>query len=135
MDFGKTLDISAAGMAAQNFRVRVIAENVANANSLAETPNDEPYRRRIVTFRNQLDRSLGVNLVKVGRVLLDDGEFGSRFEPNHPAADPTGYVQTPNVKTIVEMMDLQQAQRSYEANLRVINMARQMMARTIELLR
>jgi flagellar basal-body rod protein FlgC len=135
MDLLKALQISAAGMHAQGMRTRVIAENIANADSLADTPGGDPYQRRIVTFQNLLDRELGVNTVRVKRIVRDPSEFGKRFEPQHPGADADGYVKTTNVNALVEMMDLRQAQRSYQANLSVISMSKTMIARTIELLR
>lgn len=135
MNLLKTMMIAASGMQAQGARMRVIAENLANAQSTAETPEGDPYRRRIPTFKAELDRASGVKLVEVDRVVKDKSSFGQRFEPGHPAADKDGYVKTPNVSSIVEMMDMRDAQRSYEAGLNVINAARSMVARTIELLR
>ena len=135
MEFDKTLSIAAAGMLAQNVRVRVISENIANSRSLADTPGGEPYQRKMVSFKNTLDRELGAEKVEVKRIAHDPSDFGRRFEPNHPAADADGYVLTPNVQPLVEMMDLREAQRSYEANLRVVDAARTMLSRTIELLR
>ncbi|MHA1567700.1 MAG: flagellar basal body rod protein FlgC [Alphaproteobacteria bacterium] len=135
MDFDKTLSIAAAGMMAQNVRVRVISENIANAGSLAEGPGGDPYRRKIVNFKNTLNRELGINTVEVERISTDPSAFGRRFQPAHPAADADGYVSTPNVQGLLEMMDLREAQRSYDSNLRVIDAARTMLSRTIELLR
>ncbi len=131
----KSLDISASGMKAQGTRLRVISENVANAGSTAVQPGDEPFRRKLVTFAGELDRELGVELVRVRRISRDPSDFGRRFEPSHPAADATGYVRTSNVNTIVEMADMREAQRSYEANLKVLQSTRTMLQRTIELLR
>ncbi len=131
----KSLDISASGMKAQGTRLRVISENVANAGSTALTPEGEPYRRKLVTFGSELNRELGVNLVEVKRVSRDQSEFGSRYEPNHPAADPSGYVATSNVNSVIEMADMREAQRSYEANLKVLQASRRMLQQTIELLR
>jgi flagellar basal-body rod protein FlgC len=135
MNLLKSMMIAAAGMSAQGSRMRVIAENLANANSTAESKNSDPYRRRVPTFKNELDRNLGVDLVKMDKVVTDKSAFGTRFDPGHPAADAQGYVKTPNVNGLVEMMDMKDAQRSYEAGLNVINAARGMMARTIDLLR
>ncbi len=134
MEFGKTLDIAASGLIAQNARIRIVAENLANADSLADTPGGEPYRRRLVTFKNELDRELGAHRVQVKDIKFDVAPFGQRYEPGHPAANAEGFVLTPNVKSLIEMMDLREAQRSYEANLRVIEVARTMLARTIELI-
>ena len=136
MEFNKTMGIAAAGLVAQSTRIRVIAENMANSDSVASQPGAEPYRRQIVMFKSFFDRELETNIVGIDRVLQDrDSPFGRRFDPNHPAADDQGYVLTPNVTGLVEMMDLRQAQRSYEANLKVIESARSMVGRTIELLR
>ncbi len=134
MDLIKSMMISAAGMRAQNTRMRIIAENLANAQSVASRPGEDPYRRKVVSFKNQLDRELGVPLVKVDRVRTDQSEFGKRFDPGHPAADAQGYVKLPNVRPLVETMDMRQAQRSYEANLNAIEASKQMLLRTIELL-
>ena len=131
----KSLDISASGMKAQGTRLRVISENVANAGSTALKPDEEPFRRKLVTFASELDRELGVELVGVRRISRDAADFGRRFEPNHPAADAEGYVMTSNVNSIIEMADMREAQRSYEANLKVLQSSRTMLQRTIELLR
>jgi len=135
MSMKKTLHIAASGMGAQSVRVRVIAENIANANSLGTAPGDEPYRRKTVSFASELDCATGAELVSIDRIGVDRSEFGSRHDPNHPAADENGYVQTPNVNSLLEMMDLREAQRSYDANLKVIETAKNMVSRTLELLR
>ena len=122
-------------MKVQGIRLRVISENLANADSLPTGPGKSPYRRKNIQFQNVLDRELGLNLVKVKKIGVDKSEFNRRFEPAHPAADEKGYVQTPNVKTLIEVMDMREAQRSYEANLTAIRTARSMMRRTIDLLR
>ncbi len=134
-DLMKSLNISASGMKAQGERIRVIAENIANAGSTALTPEGEPYRRKLITFGSTLNRELGVDLVDVQRVSRDPSEFGLRYQPGHPAADETGYVKTSNVNTLVEMTDMREAQRSYEANLRVMQSSQRMLQRTIDLLR
>lgn len=135
MDLVKALQISAHGLKAQGTRLRVIAENVANADSLPQTPGEQPYRRKLVSFTNALNRALGFETVKVRDIEVDRSDFGKRFEPGHPAADPEGYVLTPNVKSIVEMADMREAQRSYEANLKVIEASRSMLQRAIAVLR
>jgi len=135
MDLDRALSISASGMRAQASRLRVVAENIANRDSTGETPGSDPYRRRVVTFQNRLDRSLGAQTVDVRRVATDQSEFPQRFDPGHPAADARGYVRTPNVDSIIEMMDMQEAQRSYSANLGVLETTRGMITRTIESLR
>ena len=134
-DLSKSMNISAAGMKAQGTRLRIISENIANAGSTALTPNGEPYRRKLVTFGATLNRELGTELVEVQKVSRDPSDFGLRYQPGHPAADASGYVKTANVNTLIEMTDMREAQRSYEANLRVMQAARAMLQRTIDLLR
>ena len=135
MDLMDSLAISAAGMRVQGERLRVISENVANADSVSETPGGDPYRRKTITFQNALDREMGVSLVKVKKVGLDPSEFTRKYDPTNPAADKAGYVKLPNVNALIEMNDMREAQRSYEANLKVIEVARGMLSRTIDLLR
>ena len=135
MDLDRALRISAAGMAAQSTRLRVVAENLANRDSTGEAPGADPYRRRVVTFANRLDRAMGVETVGVSRVGTAAGEFPTRYEPSHPAADARGYVKTPNVDSLVEVMDMREAQRSYSANLSVLETTRAMLTRAIEALR
>ncbi len=134
-DLTNSMHISAAGLKAQGERLRVISENIANAGSTALTPDQEPYRRKLVTFGNELNRELGTNLVSVQKVGRDSSEFGLRYQPGHPAADDSGYVKVSNVNTLIEMTDMREAQRSYEANLKVLQAARSMLERTIDLLR
>ncbi len=135
MDLDRALRISAAGMAAQSTRLRVVAENLANRDSTGEAPGADPYRRRTVTFANRLDRALGTETVNVSRIGTAPGEFPTRYEPGHPAADARGYVKTPNIDSQVEVMDMREAQRSYSANLSVLETTRGMLTRTIEALR
>jgi len=135
MDIVKTLKVSAAGMKAQGVRLRVLAENIANADSAQSAPGLEPYRRKMVSFENVLDRESGVELVKVDRISVDSSPFGKRYDPQHPAANQDGYIKLPNIKPLIEMMDFREAQRSYEANLRVLTVARGMIQRTIDMLR
>lgn len=134
-DLLKTFSISSAGMKAQGARLRVISENIANADSLAQDPNGKPYRRKTITFRNELDRAVGLETVRVHKIKPDTSAFGKRYEPNHPASDADGYVLTPNVNRLVEMTDMREAQRSYEANLNVIKSSRAMLMGTIDILR
>ena len=131
----KSIKISAAGMRAQGVRLRVISENVANANSLAQSPGGQPYRRKMVTFANTLDSELQAKKVRVDKIIEDTTEFSKKLDPSHPAADADGYVLLPNVNGLLEMMDLREAQRSYEANLGVIEVSKGMLGRAIELLR
>jgi flagellar basal-body rod protein FlgC len=135
MDLVKTLRISAAGMQAQGTRMRTISENLANADSLPTEPGASPYRRKMVTFKNVLDKQVGAEMVKADKVIADKSDFQKKYDPSHPAADAEGYVQTPNVNSLIEVMDLRQAQRSYEANLSVIETSKTMLLRTIDLLR
>ena len=135
MDFLKSMAIAASGLKAQSGRMRVIAENIANADSTAQQAGGTPYRRKIPTFRAEIDRALEARTVGLGRVQLDQSDFRSKYEPGHPAADRNGYVKYPNVNPLVEMTDMREAQRSYEANLNVIGATRRMIQRTIDLLK
>ena len=135
MPLEKSMIVSAAAMKAQGTRLRVIAENVANANSTADRPDGDPYRRKIVTFHNVLDRELEARVVRVRRIRGDQSDFGLRFDPQHPAANKDGYVKTPNVNSLIEMTDMREAHRSYEANLNMIEVTKSMLSRTLDLLR
>lgn len=135
MDLYKSMAVSAAGMKVQGTRLKVIAENLANANTTAETPGDLPYRRKVVTFQNALDRQAGIETVRVAKIDVDKKDFERRYDPTHPSADSDGYVLLPNVNSVVEAMDMREAQRTYEANLSAIDSARQMLSRTIDILR
>lgn len=135
MGFEKSLILSAAGLKAQGDRLRVIAENLANSKSAADTPGGDPYQRRIVTFKNVLDRENGINTVKVDQVRKDPSDFPLKYDPTHPGANEQGYVKMPNVNSLVELMDMREAQRSYEANLNMIEVSKSMLARTLDLLR
>lgn len=135
MDLMNSMAASAAGMKAQGTRLRIISENLANANSTAPSPGDLPYRRKVVMFQNALDKEMGTELVKVKKIDVDRGDFQRRYDPGHPSAGADGYVLMPNVNTLVESMDMREAQRSYEANLNTIDATRQMIMRTVDLLR
>ena len=135
MDLMESLMISAAGMRAQGQRLRVVAENLANADSVSEVPGGDPYRRKTISFKNQLDRELGMETVQVSKVGEDPSDFRMKYDPGNPAADTKGYVKLPNVNSLIEMTDMREAQRSYEANLRAIEVARTMLQRTIDLIR
>lgn len=135
MDLMASMKVAAAGLKAQSGRMRVIAENLANSNSTASEPGADPYRRRIPTFSQEVNRELGIKMVTSGRIRLDQSDFGKRYEPGHPAADTQGYVKLPNVNALIEGMDMREAQRSYQANLNVISATRRMLARTLEILR
>ena len=134
MELDKSFSIAFAGLSAQAERLKVIAENLANADSTAQTPDGEPYRRKLVTFKDVFDRTLGVPTVKVSTVTTSSEPFGRRYEPGHPAADAEGYVQTPNVNPLGELNDMREAQRAYEANLNVIDAAKSILSQTFQLL-
>jgi len=134
-DFNASLTVAASGLRAQNARMTVIAENLANADSAGKTPTDTPYRRRMPTFQAVYDSELGATKVAVGSVTYDMSAFQSRYEPGHPAADAKGYVKYPNVDPTIESMDMREAQRSYEANLNVITATRQMEGQTLNILK
>ena len=135
MDLMKSIAVAASGLRSQSGRMRVISENIANADSGPERAGAEPYRRKIPTFQRRLDRELEEQVVNVGRVQRDQSAFKSKYEPGNPAADAEGNVQMPNVNTLVESMDMREAQRSYEANLNLITSTRRMIQRTIDILR
>ena len=135
MDLSRALDISAAGMAAETGRLRVIAENLANQDTTGSTPGAAPYRRKTVTFTDRMDRALGVPTVQLTRVGRDPSAFPLRYDPGHPAANAQGYVQVPNVNSFVELMDMREASRSYDANLAVLQTTRSMLERTIGMLK
>jgi len=135
MDFLKSLTIAASGLRAQSGRMRVISENIANADSTSQTSGGDPYRRKVPTFSSALDRTLDAQVVTLGRIKPDQSNFRTKFEPNNPAADATGNVKYPNVNSVVEMTDMRDAQRSYEANLNIISATRRMIQRTLDILK
>jgi flagellar basal-body rod protein FlgC len=135
MEMSKALTISAFGMEAQTARLQVIAENLANQNTTGTTPGAAAYRRKTVTFANEMDRTTGTNVVKVKEIGVDKSDLPLRYDPGHPAADVNGYVRTPNVNSFVEVMDMREAQRSYNANLAVMQVTRGMLSSTIAMLK
>jgi flagellar basal-body rod protein FlgC len=135
MDLLKSIYVAASGLRAQSGRMKVISENLANADSTPERPGQDPYRRKVPTFKGKLDRAMEVRTVELGKVATDRSAFKTRFEPGHPAADAAGQVKTPNVNSLVETVDMREAQRSYEANLNLIASTRRMIQRTIDILR
>jgi flagellar basal-body rod protein FlgC len=135
MDLNASMVIAASGMRAQSSRMRTIAENIANANSTASTPNGDPYRRKVATVKSDFDRDLGASLVQAGKPIDDMSEFRSQYDPGNPAADKQGYVKLPNVNPLVEIMDMREAQRSYQADLTVMDASKQMLAKTVDLLK
>jgi flagellar basal-body rod protein FlgC len=134
-DLTKTLTISASGMDAQTVRLRVIAENLANQDTTGSSPGADPYRRKTVTFENRLDTATGAATVAVKGIGKDNGQLPLRYDPSNPAANAQGYVKLPNVNSFTEMMDMREAQRSYNANVAVMQATRTMLSRTIELLK
>jgi flagellar basal-body rod protein FlgC len=131
----KTLTIAASGLRAQAGRMRIISENIANADSTPQRPGSDPYRRKIATFRSELDRTLDTQLVELGKVQTDSTDFRLKYEPGHPSADVNGNVKYPNVNSVIELTDMREAQRSYEANINVISATRRMIQRTIDILK
>ena len=135
MDLKTAVQVSASGLRAQSLRMRVIAENLANQDSVAQTAGGDPYRRKVATFEAEVDRATGSEGVKVRNIETDKGAFPRVYQPGNPAADAAGYVQQPNVNTLIETADMKAAQRSYEANLNAIEAAKTLTMRTIDLLK
>ena len=135
LDMNSMMAISGAALKAQTTRMRVIAENIANAGTTATSAGGDPYRRQVPVFKQVLDRELGMKVVTAQKPVKDMSDFVMKFDPSHPAADANGYVKYPNVQPINEMVDMKEAQRSYEANLSVIDGTRSLLRQTIDLLR
>lgn len=135
MDLLKSIAVAASGLRSQSGRMRVIAENLANADSGPSRAGADPYRRKIPTFQQKFDRELDAQVVGLGRVQRDSSAFRTKFEPGNPVADASGNVRMPNVNSLIETMDMREAQRSYEANLNLISSTRRMIQRTIDILR
>ena len=134
-DMNAALNVAASGLRAQTARMKVIAENIANANSTAPNPDANPYQRKVSVFGQVLNRENGTTEVKMTKVQKDTSDFRLRYDPTHPGANAEGYVKLPNVNTLIESLDMREAQRAYEANLNVVESARAMMSRTLDLLR
>jgi flagellar basal-body rod protein FlgC len=134
-DLSQTLNISATGMDAQTARLRVIAENIANQDTTGSSAGADPYRRKTITFESTMDRAAGVETVRVKNVGVDNGDLPLRYDPSNPASNPQGYVKLPNVNSFIEMMDMREAERSYSANLSVMQATRSMLNKTIDLLK
>ena len=134
-DLSTSADIAVSGMKAQAQRLKVNSENLANAESVSADPGKDPYRRLVVTFQLYVDRETGADMVKVGKIVKDKSEFIKKYDPNHPAADAQGYVSMPNVNPLIEMMDMKEAQRSYEANLSVVQTSREMNSKILDILK
>ena len=135
MDFNASRAFAASGLRAQSDRMKTIAENIANANSAAATADGDPYRRKIATISTQFDRELNATMVKSGHPVADMSEFRTQYDPGNPIADKQGYVKLPNVNSLVEIMDMREAQRSYEADLSVMDATKAMLSRTVDLLK
>ena len=129
------LRVASTGLGAQSERLRVVSENLANAQSTGNTPDENPHRRKPITFSSTLDRASGIAYVNTTAISSDPSEFPTEYMPGHQAADANGYVRMPNVNTLVEMADMREANRSYQANLQVIKQARELISMTIDLLR
>jgi flagellar basal-body rod protein FlgC len=134
-DFARSMGIATSGLRAQAGRMRVISENIANADSTAQSAGGDPYRRKVPTFSSALDRTLDAQVVTLGRIRPDPSAFRVKHDPGNPAADATGDVKLPNVNSMVEMTDMRDAQRSYEANLNIISATRRMIQRTLDILK
>src|SRR3954466_10281272 len=134
-DFQRSIGIATSGLRAQAGRMRVLSENIANADSTAPTAGGDPYRRKVPTFSSELDRSLDARVVTLGRVRTDRSALRVKYAPSNPAADAAGNVKYPNVNSLVEMTDMREAQRSYEANINVIGATRRMIQRTLDILK
>ena len=134
MDFSKSMAVAASGMRAQTDRMKTIAENIANASSTSPIKGADPYRRKIATIKPDFDRELDATLVAAGKPIPDKSDFRSQYDPGNPNADKQGYVKLPNVDSLVEIMDMREAQRSYEADLSVMDSTKQMLAKTVDLL-
>lgn len=134
-DLTKALHVSAAGMDAQTTRLRVIAENMANQDTTGSSPGADPFRRKTITFASKVDKALGVETVRVKTIGRDTGALPLRYDPSSPGANAEGYVKLPNVNSFVEMMDMREAERSYSANLAVMQATRGMLTRTLDILK
>ena len=135
LDLSKSRQIAASGMRAQGTRLKIIAENLANADTVIGADGFDPYRRKVITFKNEIDRASNASVVKVNPLTYDQSDFRIEYNPTHPKADPDGYVKMPNVNSLIEVMDMREAQRSYEANVTMIEGTRSLIQRTIDLLR
>ena len=131
----KSMDIAASGMQAQSERLKLIAQNVANANSVSTEANGLPYRRKTISFKSVFDKAMGVEKVVIDKIGVDNSAYVQKYDPGNPTANAQGYILLPNVNTLVEMTDMREAKAAYQANLSVIEMTKTMVARTLELLR
>ena len=129
------LKVSASGLQAESTRLRIVSENIANARSTGDVPGSDPYRRKTISFAAEVDRASGASLVEIQRLGTDDSDFNIEFDPGNPAADEKGMVKMPNVNVLVEMADMREANRAYEANLQTVKQSRDLISQTIDLLR
>ena len=127
--------IAASGMYVQSERLQIVAENVANADSTGSRPGEDPYQRKTISFEQMLDEATGATMVRVSDIGRDRTPFSLRHEPSHPAADKNGFVKVANVSPILEMADMREASRSYEANLNLYEAGRRMRSQMIDLLK
>jgi flagellar basal-body rod protein FlgC len=127
--------VASSGLSANSARMRVASENIANARSTGSTPGADPYRRKTITFTDELDQATGANLVKVDSVGTDQAPFNVEHDPGNPAADEKGFVKLPNVNLILEMADMRESNHAYEANLQVVKQSRDLLSMTIDLLK
>lgn len=127
--------IAGSGLEAQSTRLRIVSENIANARSTGDTPGSDPYRRKTITFESALDRATGLQQVQVKKIGVDKRDFINEYDPGNPAADANGVVKMPNVNMLIEMADMREANRTYEANLQTIKQTRDMVAATLDLLK
>jgi flagellar basal-body rod protein FlgC len=135
MDLVDSVHISAAGLGAQSARLKVVAQNIANAESVGTRTGQQPYRRQTISFKEVMDKETGIKMVTPDKIGKDSSDFTKRYEPTNPEADPQGYVMYPNVNTMVEMVDMREARRGYEANLNVIEASKSMFSDTLNLIR
>ncbi|MDD3021020.1 MAG: flagellar basal body rod protein FlgC [Alphaproteobacteria bacterium] len=135
-DLLSTMKISGSGMKAQSERVRVIAQNMANADTAPSKAGELPYTRKTISFKNYMDKDVGAEMVEVDKISQDKtAEYTKKYMPGHPSADADGYVTMPNVTSLIEMMDMREASKSYEANMGMYTQTREMASKTIDILR
>lgn len=130
-----SLKIAGSGMEAQATRLRIVSENIANARTTGDTPGADPYRRKLITFGAELDKASGADVVTIKKLGVDHSKFAEEYDPDHPAADERGMVKLPNVNMLIEMADMREANRSYDANIQTIKQTRELIAATIDLLK
>ncbi|EHS53743.1 MULTISPECIES: flagellar basal body rod protein FlgC [unclassified Rhizobium] len=129
------LKIAGSGLEAQSTRMRIVSENIANARSTGDTPGADPYRRKTITFGSELDKVSGAQVIEVEKLGFDKSDFIEEYDPGNPAADERGVVKMPNVNVLIEMGDMRETNRTYEANLQTIKQTRDMISQTISLLK